>query len=567
MTTIFIFIISFLSLNFLVFIPNLVVSFIIKNDQEKVPFFNDTPYFIFKKMLYLRFSNDCFRLIFEVQVIALLVLLIGISYQSFFKAILICLVMISFIYVTYITIIIKIFKKDPILINDYHFVKTGFMVYKKQIGMIILFVLAFFIGLFFIVNGLINVFLESSFQISQKWLIALIILTSILVSLVSIKKIKYSQYHSCVSFSIVKHLYHNLYKSKKLKRSLKTLNEKAPYNYINEIKLKVKPNIILVFVESYGSFAFSNEKYGSEFRKTMNGIYKSLSDKDWKIASAFSDAPVASGGSWLSHSSILFGTKVNDIAAHELIFSQTEYVSKLESLPRFLENFGYKTTLASTLSYHKNELNWEKVSNVYPFKKMMLHDDFEYTGQKVNIYGDRFALPDEYTLNYAYDIHRDNSPFFLCVNTINSHHKYVSPIETFNNWKDYNNIDFSVTDGLSKNYVKNYFSAINYQLKYIEKFLLNNKFDDTITILIGDHQPPFITPANIDKATPIHIISKNQEFINAFNKFNFEVGLNPSQKHLKHESFFSKFLYALNRAYGVDKNLDLSILEDGINLY
>ena len=128
------------------------------------------------------------------------------------------------------------------------------------------------------------------------------------------------------------------------------------------------------------------------------------------------------------------------------------------SLPKYLSTQGYKTTLATTISYNKNDVNWEKVKNVYPFEDFMLYNDFNYKGKSVPIFSDRYTIPDEYTLNYAYQSALNKSPFFLSVNTTNSHYNYISPIKPIKHWKDYNSIDFSLTDGLKKNSLKNFFN-------------------------------------------------------------------------------------------------------------
>nr|WP_321236187.1 hypothetical protein [uncultured Psychroserpens sp.] len=477
-----------------------------------------------------------------------------------------CIVL-SFVYITYISVIIKIFKKEPMLINDIDFAKTGFMVYKKKIPLALAAIVLCIALILFLSNGLVDVLISSSAEIHLKWPLCVLLCLSIAISLYSVKKVSYNLYHSSVSFSLTNHLIHNIKKCNQLKQSLKTLNQSFPYAYARQIKLKKQPNVIFIFLESYGSFVFSEPKQSAALKQKMDGIYKSLRDNEYQVASALSESPVSSGGSWLSHSSILFGAKVRDIAAHEVIFGHTDYVSKLESLPKFFESYGYKTTLTSTLSYDKNEVNWQKIKNAYPFNKLMLYDDFNYKGNNVPIFGDRFSLPDEYSLNYAYHSLKDKSPFFLSVSTINSHYNYISPIHTLEHWEDYNSKAFELTDGLKKNNLKNYFTAINYQLDYIHNFLLNTDLDDTIMVLIGDHQPPFITPADIDKATPIHVISKNTEVIEAFKDFNFTEGFVCNHQSQKHESFFSKFLYALNRAYGENKHIDLPIFEDGIHLY
>lgn len=563
MEAILIFTLSFLGINFLVFLPNWIIGFFSKIDQASNSFFHGNPYFVLKKILYHRYSDDFFRLVFEIKVLTLLLLLGGIAYIPYFNL----LIVLSFIYIAYIAVIIKIFKKEPMLYNDFNFAKTGFIVYKKKIPLIIIGVGLVLICVSVLGHSLLETLIASSEKIEQKWPLALVFFLSILISCYSIIKVPYELYHGSVSFSLIKHLLLNLKKGNTLRKSLQSLNENFPYKHIKNIQLKKQPNILFIFLESYGSFAFSNNEYSHDFKQRMIKFNESLIANEWKVASTLSESPVSSGGSWLSHSSILFGTKVKDIAAHEVIFKHTEYVSKLTSLPKYFESEGYKTAMTTTLSYSENEVDWEKVKNAYPFENLMLINDFEYTGKKVPIFGDRYSIPDEYTLNFAYNSMLNKSPFFLSVNTINSHYNYISPITPLEHWKDYNTKNFPLTDGLKKNNLKNYYLALQYQLDYIQKFFKNNKLNDTITVLIGDHQPPLITPSNIDKTTPIHVISKNDDFINAFKTFNFTEGLVPSEQSQNHEAFFSKFLYALNVAYGKDKNLELPIFEDGINLY
>lgn len=568
MKDILIFVLSFLGINFMIFVPSWLIGLFSKIENSKNSFFNDTPLFIFKKSFYIRHTDDCLRLIFEIQVISLFLLLYNATNINLLKNLFLVIIMFSFVYVTYIGIVTKVFKKLPNLVNDLGFAKTGVALYRKQLPILILgvIVLLFIIG--FISTNLIEILIDSSNNIPQKWSLILGIGLSVLSSVVSIKKINYNQYHNCVSFSVIKHLISNLIKSSDLIKSLKSLNTTFPYAYSNEITLKEKPNILFVFLESYGSFTLSNEEYGTEFKKRVKKLDELLIEKNWSSMSCMSESPVASGGSWLSHSSVLFGAKVKDTAAHDLIFGSTDYPAKLASLPKFFSALGYKTKLASTVSYSENEVNWSKLRNSYPFEDIMLIDKFNYTGKKVYFNGNRYTLPDEYTLNYSYDSVVDESPFFLFVSTTNSHYNFVSPTEALNNWKDYNTKDFALTDGVKKNSLKNYFTAMNYHFDYLYNFFSNQNLDNTIVVVIGDHQPPRVTPFHIDKATPIHVISKNKEFLNAFKEFDFTKGLFPSvEVNTKHESFFSKFLYALNKAYGTNKNLETPVFEDGINLY
>ncbi|NQX85336.1 MAG: hypothetical protein HRT67_05455 [Flavobacteriaceae bacterium] len=568
MKEIFIFIINLLAINFLCFLPYWFIGIFSKIDNySKKSIFETSLYFALKRTIYQRFSDDFFRLLFELQALTLIVLLSEITYALYFKMIYIGFTVLSFLYIGYIATMIKIFKRDPVFINDYSFAKTGMLVYNKKLPYLLIVILVCISVVSFVSYTLAENLIAISFQMQEKWIILTILSMHLLLGVISAKKIRNNTYHSAINFSFIHHIAANFIKCSQLKKSLKKLNKNSPYNYLKQIKLKNKPNVLLIFLESYGNFALSNELYGSAFKNHLEKINTSLSKNSWKFASTLSEPPVASGGSWLSHSSILYGAKVKDIAAHEIIFTQTNYVATLESLPKFLNYHGYKTTLTSSLFYRKNSVDWEKVNNMYPYDNIMLYNDFCYKGKKIPVF-DSYALPDEYILNYAYQSTSNQTPFCLTISTVNSHYNFVSPIAPMDHWKDYNTKDFQITDGQKKNYLKNYFSSINYQFDYIHKFLLNNTLNkDAIVLLIGDHQPPFITPANIDKNTPIHVISKNNEFINAFKTFDYIKGLIPNKSTQKHESFLSKFIYALNKAYGEDKELELPIFEEGIQLY
>lgn len=562
------FLLIFLALNFIVFVPSWGIGVFSKIENSKDSFFKDSLFFILKKSFYIRHTDDFLKLVFEIQILSLVVLIFKPANTIFLKYLFLAVLIFSFIYVTYVAVITKIFKKMPNLINDVGFAKTGYVVFKKQLpflflGLVVMLAVVGYLGIVLIEN-----LIDISTKIEMIWPLVLIIGLSALSGAISIKKINYNQYHNCVSFSFIKHLISNLLKSFELKRSLKHLNTSLPYAFADDINLETKPNVLFIFLESYGSFTLSNEVYQSEIKKGIEKLGETLLKNNFHAVSSLSESPVASGGSWLSHSSLLFGAKVKDTAAHDLIFGSTNYPDGLASIPKFFSKLGYKTKLASTVSHGKNEVNWSKLRNSYPFEDIMLIDDFNYTGKKVYFNGNRYTIPDEYTLNYSFDSIADNSPYFLCVSTTNSHYNFVTPTKAVNNWSDYLTEDFKLTDGHKKNSLQNYFTGMKYHFDYINTFFSNQNLENTNIVIIGDHQPPMVTPLHIDKNTPIHIISNNKEFLNAFKEFGFTDGLWPDKaNNTRHESFFSKFLFALNKAYGKDKNTALPIFNDGINLY
>ena len=79
------FILSFLGINFIVFLPYWLIGHFTKVDHPKKTFFDDKVYFIFKKILYKRFSDDCFRLILELQILTVLLLVLNLENTIYLK--------------------------------------------------------------------------------------------------------------------------------------------------------------------------------------------------------------------------------------------------------------------------------------------------------------------------------------------------------------------------------------------------------------------------------------------------------------------------------------------------
>ena len=172
---------------------------------------------------------------------------------------------------------------------------------------------------------------------------------------------------------------------------------------------------------------------------------------------------------------MLFGISVNDIAAHELIFSNTELNKDFYSLSDFFANNNYESFLTSCISTNNNEIDWNKIKNAYPFNKFFLFDDIPYKGKSLKFVGSRFTLPDEYALNYSYSKIDKSNPYFLFYSSTNSHYYYESPVKALENWNDYNTVDFDVVLKVEKNQTNNYFNAIHYQLEITYPILLKNK--------------------------------------------------------------------------------------------
>lgn len=125
------------------------------------------------------------------------------------------------------------------------------------------------------------------------------------------------------------------------------------------------------------------------------------------------------------------------------------------------------------------------------------------------------------------------------------------------NWKDLNEVDndYGINKELSN--AEKYEKAIQYQLNYLSEFIANNGTANDIFILIGDHQPFNIGQID-NRLCPVHIISKDENFTNAFQPFGFVEGLfslldqpiEAEENKVHHAGIQSMLVQVLSSCYG-----------------
>jgi len=218
-----------------------------------------------------------------------------------------------------------------------------------------------------------------------------------------------------------------------------------------------------------------------------------------------------------------------------------------QSIFDVLEQIGYSTNLIATVGGYKNfKIEWDKILSFLGTKNVIRFDDLNYKGVTFN-FGP--SAPDQYMLNKSIEILKEknkNQPITFFVETINSHANFETPTTIFDDWKKCNTAnreDFKPTDTSDNNLNENYFQAIQYQLKILEDLIIREK-EDSIFVIFGDHQPPLLTSSENSFNTPIHVISKNMQFINYWLNDNFSDSLSCNTKgvELNHHDLKSLFI-------------------------
>jgi hypothetical protein len=166
-----------------------------------------------------------------------------------------------------------------------------------------------------------------------------------------------------------------------------------------------------------------------------------------------------------------------------------------------------------------------------------------------------WKIPDQFTLYRLYqeEIARTEQPLFVKASLIMTHipyypvPAYVSDWSRFDEGTAYQAGLKSVAHDAYRDLMELstwYLAAVGYELDVLEGFLLNYVPENSLVIIVGDHQPPKLATHDNDSwAVPMHVFSKREDLVRAFDALGFEEGLVPlEESSLRMADFLDRFL-------------------------
>ena len=356
--------------------------------------------------------------------------------------------------------------------------------------------------------------------------------------------------------------------------------EHSPYRAYRSLTLTRKPNLYVFFVESYGRVAASDPRMSATWRDALQTMEHELSAAGYHSASAFADAPISGGRSWLAHATLMTGTRVGYQALYQSLFPQGR--ARVPHLPAFLRERGYRTVLLAPADRPRPGVRSE---NPYDYERTIAFSQLNYRGPHFG-WG---RIPDQYSLAYAEDhvfAGRDARPLLFVFTMVSSHspwsevpsivadardprayaamkprepahHVVALPkprgalLDQTSRFTRDPHRRTSVADGSLR---AAYIGAIAYDLALLRDALTRLRGDDLIFIL-GDHQPPLVTSERDDFAAPIHVLARDPGLLRELHAHGFTPGLllaPDAPSALPHEALFSLLARTLVAAGGND---------------
>ncbi len=328
----------------------------------------------------------------------------------------------------------------------------------------------------------------------------------------------------------------------------------AQYYSFTHQNLREKPDIYLIFLESYGSVLYKRGDFYQAYVKLLDEMEQQLDDNGWAATSTRSVSPTWGGGSWISYTSTLSGLRLDSHAQYLAMFNR--YTREpFPHLTNYLRSQGYRSYRLSSNSDVLNDLEWQRYKSFYGVDEWLRFPDLNYHGP---LFGWGPSPPDQYALNYAHGYMNRSSgaPHVFFFITQNSHYPWTPLPEMAPVWQSLNDAPPAPPPPTQRQPVEvmrqQYLASIQYELKMVTDFIVKQGDEDDIFILIGDHQPARVARYADGWDTLVHIVSRNEKFVESFAEFGFVPGLFTRSRDpaIHHEGFYSLFMRVFLAQYG-----------------
>ena len=265
-----------------------------------------------------------------------------------------------------------------------------------------------------------------------------------------------------------------------------------------------RPDILLFSVESYGAALWADDDYLVARRGLMRRVREALDELGLPMFTRFATAPVHGGGSWMSTASALSGM---GITSHSMYWAWKRMADRYPHLISYLKGQGYYTLAVQPGA------TWEE--DLYGYDDVIIRQDFSYDGA---FYG--FGhVPDQWALDYAFTNHwsRNPRPRLLHFFSVSTHFAWDPPpritedvaaleapqpsfIETR---PDYVELAVTVPQG----WKRDYFVTVAYEWELLLDVFRRRVEPGFIALILGDHQPPFITDGQGGNDVALHVVT------------------------------------------------------------
>jgi phosphatidylglycerophosphate synthase len=306
-------------------------------------------------------------------------------------------------------------------------------------------------------------------------------------------------------------------------------------------------DVLLVFIESYGRVAVQHSSLSPRIDAALDRGDAQLRAAGFSSRSAFLTSPTFGGLSWLAHSTLQAGVRVDGQRRYDQLVENERL-----TLTRAFKRAGWRAVGAMP----GNRRAWPEGSTFYHYDAVYDRRNFGYRGPGYGV----APMPDQYTflaLQRRELAKRHRAPLFAEVDLISSHAPWTR-IPPFIPWDDvgdgsiYKRLPAEESTkaslfGDSERARAAYGHSIEYSLNTLFSFVQRYGHDDLVLVVLGDHQPAtVVTGQGASHDVPISVIAHDPKVMDQIAGWRWQNGMSPSPQApvWPMETFRDRFLTA-----------------------
>ncbi|WP_432041364.1 CDP-alcohol phosphatidyltransferase [Streptomyces cadmiisoli] len=288
-------------------------------------------------------------------------------------------------------------------------------------------------------------------------------------------------------------------------------------------------DVLFTFIESYGRSAVEDPRIAPGVTRTLDSGTEALAEAGFGARSGWLTSATYGGSSWLGHSTFLSGLWISSQQRYRTVTSGDHL-----TLTKAFQKTGDWRTVGVVPGVQKAwpEAEFYGLDNVY--------DAFHlgYEGPKFSW----STMPDQYALEAFQRLEhgkKRDRPLMAEIILTSSHQPW-SPIPKMVGWDElgdgsvFEAVEKAGTDpsrvvadsDLSK---QEYGRSVQYSLTSVTEWLQRYGTDDTVMVLLGDHQPiARVSGERASRDVPVTILAKDPKVLDKISDWGWTDGLRPA---------------------------------------
>jgi phosphatidylglycerophosphate synthase len=290
-------------------------------------------------------------------------------------------------------------------------------------------------------------------------------------------------------------------------------------------------DVLLLFVESYGKVAVQGSSFSPRVDAVLDKGTAQLKADGFSSRSGFLSSSTFGGLSWLAHITTQSGIRIGTQRG----YNQLAKSDRL-TLATAFKRAGWRTVSSDPA----NKRHWPEGTSYYHYDKV-------YDRRNVGYRGPDFGLPpmpDQYVLEALQRqelAKRHRAPLFAQVDLISSHAPWTKiprliPWDQVGDGSIFHRVPVEESTkatlfGDSQRARAAYGHSIEYTMSTIVSFVQRYGNDNTVVVLLGDHQPAtLVSGEGASRDVPISVIAHDPKVMKQIAGWDWQNGLRPGPR-------------------------------------